>query len=811
MVALLFIASGFAALVYEVIWFQLIELVIGSTAVSLAVLLGTFMAGMCLGSLALPRLVRSSYHPLRVYALLEAGIAILALAILICLPYLDRFYAAYAGHGPLAVLLRGLVCAICLLPPTVLMGGTLPIVARWVKATPQGVSYLGFLYGANTAGAVLGCLVAGFYLLRVYDLTIATVVAAAVDAIVAILSWLLARSPARDLTEGQDHDGSLTQPERIVAIAPRSRPYVVYCAIALSGLSALGCEVIWTRLLSLLFGPTVYTFSVILGVFLFGLAIGSSIGAALARSARPATALGICQGILPVAMAWASYVITRSLPNWPIDPGLATNHWIGFQLDIVRSAWAILPATLLWGASFPLALAAVVGPGQDHGQEVGHVYAANTIGAICGAVLVNLVSIPDLGTQQTQRLLIVISLLSAMIVLLSSLHYLQLGTFRQSGPRPLRSWAAHVFLAILLVAIGLACAWTIGKVPWYLVAYGRYATTTKSGSNVAFLGEGMNASVAVTESPDGIRYFHVSGKVEASSEPQDMRLQRMLAHLSALLHPRPRSILVVGCGAGVTAGTFLVHPDVRRIVICEIEPLIPKVVAKYFEQENYGLIGDKRVEIVYDDARHYILTTRDKFDIITSDPIHPWVKGAATLYTVEYFQMCKAHLNPGGLITQWVPLYESTPEVVKSELATFFKVFPDGTIWSNDCSGQGYDTVVLAKDGPLQIDLESLMLRLDRDDHHAVVVSLNGVGFATLIDLLATYAGQAPDLRPWLADAQINRDRNLRLQYLAGLGLNAYQAATIYNQILSYRTFPNGLFRGSAATLEALRNAMSRR
>src|SRR5579872_5342614 len=177
----------------------------------------------------------------------------------------------------------------------------------------------------------------------------------------------------------------------------------------------------------------------------------------------------------------------------------------------------------------------------------------------------------------------------------------------------------------------------------------------------------MNSSVAVSLMYNGVRNFHVSGKVEASSEPQDMRLQRMLGHLPALLHPNPRKVLVVGCGAGVTAGSFVAHPEVERIVICEIEPLIPTVVVSYFRLENQDVLNDPRVELVCDDARHFIATTAETFDVITSDPIHPWIKGAATLYTQEYFEQCKRHLKPGGLVTQWVPLYESNPDAVKSQ------------------------------------------------------------------------------------------------------------------------------------------------
>ena len=275
-----------------------------------------------------------------------------------------------------------------------------------------------------------------------------------------------------------------------------------------------------------------------------------------------------------------------------------------------------------------------------------------------------------------------------------------------------------------------------------------------------YVGEGMNASVAVSELDNGVRNFHVSGKVEASSEPQDMRLQRMLGHLPALLHPKPRSVLVVGCGAGVTAGSFVLYPDIERIVICEIEPLIPQVVAQYFGQENHDVLNDPRVEVVYDDARHYILTTQEKFDIITSDPIHPWVKGAATLYTKEYFELVKRHLNPGGVVTQWVPLYESKSDVVKSEIATSSRSFPTGRSGATTNDGQGYDIVLLGQAEATKIDVDELQQRLDRNGLSLCHAVARTVGLGSAVDLLATYAGQGPDLQP-AEGAEINRDRDL--------------------------------------------------
>jgi spermidine synthase len=219
---------------------------------------------------------------------------------------------------------------------------------------------------------------------------------------------------------------------------------------------------------------------------------------------------------------------------------------------------------------------------------------------------------------------------------------------------------------------------------------------------------------------------------------------------------------------------------------------------------------DPRVQIVYDDARHFVLTTREKFDIITSDPIHPWVKGSATLYSKEYFELVKQHLNPGGIVTQWVPLYESDGETVKSEIATFFDAFPAGTIWGNESGGAGYDTVMLGQTEAPRIDAEQMQQRLDRSDYARVKLSMANVGFVSAISMLSTYAGQAADLRPWLAGAEINRDGNLRLQYLAGLALNYSLEGAIYTEILTYRRFPGNLFAGSDQTRKELAAAIQR-
>jgi spermidine synthase len=790
---LLFVGSGCAALIYEVVWLQLLQLVIGSSAVSLGVLLGTFMGGMCLGSFLLPRFVDPRHHPLRVYAWLELGIGLIAILILFGMPALNVVYTAWAGTGVSGILLRGLAAAICLLPPTLLMGATLPAIARWVETTPEGVSWLGFFYGGNIGGAVLGSLLAGFYLLRVHDMVVATFAGVALNVAVGVIALAIARGS--DYVPVQTRDGG----------AVRSKgAWAVYVAIAISGATALSAQVIWTRILTLLYGGTVYTFSLILAVFLFGLGIGSSVGSALSRSvARPRLALAWCQMLLAWAIGWSAYMLTESLPYWPIDPSMARNPWFNFQLDLVRSLWTILPGAILWGASFPLALASIVTRGQDPARLVGGVYAANTVGAIVGSLGASLVLVIWVGSQHAQQLLIVLSVMAALLALDSA-------TTDATAAKTRFAMGG----TLLLVGAAMIAAWLarhVGDVPGILIAYGRYAASRVGQADVIYQGEGWNASVAVTRLANGVLNYHNAGKVQASSEPQDMRLQRMLGHITTLIPPDPRSVLVIGCGAGVTAGAVSIEPRLERLTIAEIEPLVPRVVSTYFAEHNFDVIRNPKTHVVLDDARHYLMTTEEKFDAITSDPLDPWVKGAAMLYTREFFEEVKEHLNPGGVVTLFVQLYESNPEAVKSEIATFLEAFPNGVVWGNTQNGAGYDLVLMGTLEPVRIDVDAIDARLKSPEYAQVAHSLAEIGMHSAVDLFSTYAGRRPDLDGWMQDAVINRDRNLRLQYLAGLGLNLYQSDVIYAEMLRHaRRFPDELFTGSEATLNALRIGVRR-
>ena len=626
---------------------------------------------------------------------------------------------------------------------------------------------------------MLGCLTAGFYLLRIYNVQVATFAAAALNVAVAIAALWLANHAPQSADEPPAEKG------------PAPRDWAVYLTIAISGAGALGAEVVWTRLMGMLLGSTVYVFSIILAVFLVGIAIGSALGSwvanALAESGRARLALGWCQLLLVLGIGWTAMMITDSLPYWPVDPTLSPSNWYTFQLDIVRCLWAILPPTLLWGASFPLALAAAAKPGVDPARLVGGVYAANTLGAIAGALGASLILVPWIGSQDTQKLLLILSAASAWFVLAP--RYREKSGGADAG-RVGRDRGAGRAEDPADPARG-------DRV--------RPAHRDECRKGADPRGQGRAELVGGDFAMGGRRAANRRQRPRGGD-------QRALRHEAAadgrspaaILHPNPRRVLGIGFGAGVSAGTFTRYASIDSITVCEIEPIIPPLSTKYFAKQDYDVLHNPKTRIVYDDARHYMMTSPEKYDIIASDPLDVFVKGTAALYTEEYFEAVKRHLNPGGMFTLYVPLYESDLRTVKSELATFFAAFPYSTIWANTVDGQGYDMVFMGHLDQPKIDIDAAEERLRRPEFAPVVESLREIGLPTVMDLFSTYTGQRADLGPWVADAEINRDRDLRLQYLGGWGINSNLADAIYREMLRYRRLSDHPFVGNQERVQKL-------
>ena len=370
----------------------------------------------------------------------------------------------------------------------------------------------------------------------------ATYVAATINGVVALMAMALA-----SLTTTQKANSSMlhqNEAERFIddrtdgtAETIPSDTWPVYLTLALSGMSALGAEVVWTRLLSLLMGGTVYTFSIILAVFLVGLSLGSSMGSFFARSLQqPRWALGACQLSLIGAIAWAALMITDSLPFWPINPALTNSLWFTFQLDVARTLWVVLPSSILWGATFPLALSTLVRRQKDSGMLVGSAYAANTVGAILGALLFSLIIVPQFGTQSAQRTLMGVAATAALLMIVAP--HASTRTNGQSSAAS-RFGMNRAFGCLAVVSVAFLLMRSVGPMPWGMAAYGRYiatygdrlapavvseASVPSGGSHpdiyCTYVGEGLNGTIAVTKWTSGIKSFHSAGKVQAPMTPE---------------------------------------------------------------------------------------------------------------------------------------------------------------------------------------------------------------------------------------------------------------------------------------------------
>jgi spermidine synthase len=790
----LFVRSGCAALIYEVVWYHLLRLVIGGSSISLGILLASFMGGMCLGSWALARLVPPRFHPLRVYAALELAIGVIGATLPWWLPWLSDWYLRVANASLAGITARAIVAGVAILPATILMGATLPAVARWVKSTPDGLAQLGVFYGANIFGAVLGCLLAGFVLLPWTDKLVTSYVAASINAIVAALAWALSRT--------SPYEPAVEHVESPAPEPARGATWIVCAVIGLSGFAALGAEVVWTRLLAQLFGSTVYTFAIILAVFLAGLGIGSTVSAWWVKRVRRLLLwLAGAQLALVALTPYANYIITWKVPFWTRPAVYDTSDvYAVFVHDTWRTAAAVLPSAFFWGASFPLALAAAGRGRGDTGRLVGRIYAANTLGAILGALVASAALIPLIGTQNSQRVIAIASGAAAMLALslaarTPSIDSSPATSRRTKQPRldlVASSWYASLGGRLALLPAVVVAAWLVVAPPAGFFGRSLVPILWDDYENV-FEREGRTSTVVVQKhAATGYYFLCIGGKVEASNFPPDLRCQRLLGHLAALLHPAPRKTLTVGMGTGTTAGCFVLHPEINENVICEIEPVVPQASRVYFAKENNGVVDDERTTFHYDDARHFLSITDEKFDIITSDPINSWIRGTAALYSTEHFERCKQHLNPGGIVVQWIPLYEKDLITAKCELATFLAAFPNATLWTSWTDREGvdarHDIIAIGQLEPAKLDLAEIERRIQGNP--AVRAALAEVNLATIPELLGQYAGSGKDLLSWTAGAPINRDRSLRLEYLAGLSLWLYEADRIFADIARYRRYP---------------------
>ncbi len=708
---LLLFLSGVAGLMYEVVWTRQLTLLFGVSVYAVSTVLAAFMIGMALGSYFFGRLVDERGDPLAVYALLELAVGGYALI----LPWLFRvagvFYLSVHSTlpNPGSVLaLRFLLAILLLLLPASFLGGTLPAVARlYAGRFGRFGNAVAKLYGVNTLGAVCGAFLAGFVLLQRLGNSGAVAVAVALN--------LVTGSAALWMWRGRSMAGAVrlsaeSRPSFRAVPAVKSVRRAALLAVAISGFTSLGYEVLWTRLLVLRLGNSTWAFSTVLITFLLSLALGSlGAGRWLDKvKSRLALFASLQAGVaLSAALSLVAYRRIILLPgsgSQSLALAVAEQFWM--------AAAVMMPATLLLGAALPLAARIYTERPERAGTHLGATFAANTAGAVLGSIAAGFLLIPAVGIQKGVLLL----------------------AFINAG--------VGVWLFVVAPArrsarlLGLAAASTVAvAVAIAVFSARRPLEQPPPGFQAIFYDEGVAGTVSVFKNPDsGLKILNINHVTEVATDRSSMVTFRLMAYLPYLLHPDPREALVVTFGAGIVTGT-LAKLDLDRIDCVEINPDARKI-GELFAQENRGATTNSKAHLYIEDGRNFLLTTSRRYDVITSDATHPTGADSWVLYTREYYELCRSRLNRGGLFLQWLPLHALSPNDYRTILATFASVFDDVSLWFTGLQGEVGHTLLIGRKNAAPLDLDRLKQRLKLP---VLRTDLEEYGLGSVEELLALY------------------------------------------------------------------------
>jgi spermidine synthase len=706
----LFLLSGAAGLIYQVVWSRLFHELFGITVYAVTTVLATFLGGLALGGWWLGRAVDRRSDPLRFYGLLELGIAVSAVVGTLVLRALDPLHVAAANRlapdSPALVLVRLLLASIVVLPCTILMGGTLPAMTRvFVGRIREIGRELSALYALNTLGAVAGTLAAGFVLIRWLGLHGTLLVGVVTNLVVGVLALALAkRKPARraDVLPGE---AEVRPPPE-----SRDRGRGLLIVAALSGFVSLGLEVLWTRMLILRIGTTTYAFVTVLASFLVGIALGSFVARGLAgRIVRPRIWFGWAQvGIAASSLATLPILGSGTVQGW------LTGHGADWILLIVLRfgvsfAVMLVPATLI-GMTFPLAGRIWTREIGRLGREVGQVYGANTLGNVVGAVASGFALLPLLGLQRS-------------IVALAALNLVNAGWGLAPG-RERRTMVRSVPIAAGIAAcVLLATLWR----PAPFAAWDE-----RPGDETLYYEEGVVATVKVVASAGDRRWMAVDGITIGQSSGGVDAKQQALAHLPFLLMPEapPRSLLSIGLGTGVLIGEVVRHPAVDRVWCLEISPAVVRG-AKLFGESNGGVLDSPKASVITDDGVIFLRRSSDRYDAIVSDAKSRRAHaGNSLFFSEDYYRLCREHLDTAGLMVQWVPLDMPHSEM-RVILRTFSGIFPHVYVWVAPTSS----AFLVGTNEPLTVDLDHVgrMLADPVTAHLARYGWSDAAGFAALL------------------------------------------------------------------------------
>jgi len=753
-----FALSGAAALLYEVVWTRLLALDTGHGLAAASTVLAAFMGGLAVGSAAGGRLGQQMARTaaLRAYALLEAGIGLCALAVPVLLagarPVLGALYDD--GHGGLAYGTVRMIASLALLGlPAAAMGATFPLASRWAGHTPDTMARdAARLYTANTLGATIGAVAAGFLLLPALGLFGTTAVGVALNLLAALTAWLVAKGSTSEL-EGMApaplRKGSRTPGPSESPVTGTGSLVTAAAVLGLTGWASLTLQVVWTRLLASMLGPTTYAFSAVVALFVAGIALGSAATTRLVITpVRARSVLGIVIGLSALATLGSAAAV-----DWAIlrvativatpDITFAQVVWQQWLL----TATLLLPLAVMFGAAFPLALALAPRHRDSMVEDIGWVYAINTIGAIAGSLLAGFVLIPAIGLFNSVRLIALVLALTAAALALTH------------RTRAASRWAAAVVSVIGLAgALGLP-SWdtsllSSGAYKYAPVVQGPDVRTALTAGRLTYYREGASGTVSV-RSLTGTRSMAIDGKVDASSAA-DMLTQRLLAHVPLLLHPNPKAVAVLGLGSGVTLGSALTH-GIDRAVVLEISPEVVDA-SRQFDPENHRALDNPRTRLIVGDGRTHLALSREQYDVIVSEPSNPWMAGIASLFTREFFATARGRLTPGGVFCQWAHTYDMSDSDLRSIVATFLSEFPEGTAW---LVGDG-DVLLIGSTTPLVPQLDQIAARWQRP---GVADDLASVGVRSPLGVLSLFVAERTALSAWTAGAPLQTDQRARLEF----------------------------------------------
>ncbi|MEM9406785.1 MAG: fused MFS/spermidine synthase [Acidobacteriota bacterium] len=772
---LLFFLSGATSLVYETVWSRQLSLVFGTTQLAICTLLAAFMAGLALGGALAARFGASVRRPLRAYAVLEALIAVYALAfpwiVALVQPLYLALHAALGGNSWALGVAQSVVLGLALLPPTVCMGATLPLVARFASTGDASTAAMvGRLYGANTFGAVSGVALASFVLLPSLGLSLTnrSAVAANVLLVVAALVWSVYEKPL-PLEGLPDDKEETTDDETAHAVTETSEGRLLGIAF-LAGFSALLLEVTWFRLLGLLFGGSVYAFSTMLLAFLLGLGLGGWVGGGAADRSFAAGGLRRVLSRLAAVQFGVAALSFGAMHLYSKLPVVFVQLFDRFGPELIgRSKMLMalalmLPPALLMGVTFPYLVRALSSLAARDGvhRPVGRIYAVNTVGAVCGSGLGGLVFLPWLHIQGSVLLAVGANLAASLIALL--------------GPGVRRLPLLFGTAGVLVLAVWIRPTWepllmTAGLYEYVEDLEDRTDAGIRAVAvtphELLFYDEGLSTVVTVgRERENGNVWLANNGKIDASTQG-DMVTQLLVAHLPFVFAPEAKDVLVIGLASGISAGAVTLHESPERIDLIEIEPAIVEASHSFSEFNNRPL-DDPRVNLIVNDGRNQLLVTPPgTYDLVSAQPSNPWLTGVANLFTQEFFELGRSRLAPGGIWAQWIQTYGMATEDLRSLLGAFSDVFPSVRLFRVDDA----DLILIGSESPLDLSWERVSSTLwSRPEPVAQLRRELVLGEA---QVLALELFDEVEIRRLAKGVERNTDDNMRIEYSAPLHLYA--------------------------------------